>query len=157
MSTGVCSCRIDMSNRAMSLVEPANKFKATGTCPGFSAKNYGLSVLDSVLMGLPSLAGAVEQPKVDDTALRNIQTKNEELKTMFQACQFQISNCRMQQSVDFLSKQMELNKALQSITDETQDQLIAKNTSLTYYSIAIGTLAIIYILAMPSNPLTASS
>lgn len=153
MSTGVCTCRLNVSKNAMSLVEPKGKFKAT-TCPGFNAKNFGLNLLDGVFMGTLSTFGAFDTPKVDDSQLKEIQKKTKELSTMFDACRFQISNCRLEQTVDFMNKQIELNSALQEITDETQNQLIQKNMSLTYYSIAIGTLAIMYILAMPTPPPT---
>ena len=155
MSTGVCSCKLNMSNKTMSLVQPTDskKFKGAESCPGFSWGDLGKSVAENVAFGLPSLFG-MELPKPDDAALNDIKEKNDNLKDMFQACQFQIVNCRLQQSVDFMSKQLELSKALQKITDETQNQMIAKNMSLTYYAIAIATLTVMYILAMPTPPPT---
>ncbi len=164
MSTSACTCKLNVSAKAMSLVgkKDSKMFKADGTttCSNkdFSVGNFVVNTVDSIFMNVPSMLGLWEKAgfqgpqKVDESGLEAIQAKNDQLEKMFNTCQFQIVNCRMQQNLDFMMKNLELTESVNKITNEVQDQLIEKNMSLTYYSIAVGTLAIMYIMAMPTPP-----
>ncbi len=152
-----CSCKLPSNlPKLMSMKAPTGRMQAS-QCPDTGA-NKAKILIGGLTMGLSTLIGqtagvkALTPQELDTSNLEAVEKKNAELDKAFQSCQSQFVNCKQEQSVKFMEANLELAKSLQAITDEIQDQKIQKNYSLVMYAIAVGTLTLLYVLAMPTPP-----
>ena len=102
------------------------------------------SMANGALMGLYP-----PQPEVDTSDLEKIQEMNAELKESFNNCKITMMGCKIDQTKDLFTQQLELTKTLQKLTDYAQDASLTKNVSMTYFAIGFIVLMFIYIMAIP--------
>ncbi len=168
-----CTCKLD-AKPLLSLkryVDPSISVKSSGSKPGvFSIVNVGELVsggtsgckvkgpdgaggaFGALGAGIAnSLLGGIwpEAPTVDTSELDEIQAMNDTLKESLNDCKHEMTNCKIDQTKDLFTQQIELTKALQKVVDIAQDAKLEKNVSMTYFAIGFVVIMFVYLMALP--------
>ncbi len=117
----------------------------SGGCQTGGPASFGANFFNALTMGL------FPAPEPDTNELKDLQSKNDQLKEAFTDCKFTMLNCQMNQQLDMVKNQIQMTKTLQEITDNAQDQRIRKNFSMAYFAIGMSFIMMTYLLAMPTS------